>query len=242
MGSGASRRGLDGVVVSKPVYWAVYPSIRRLWNPMMIPKHAVHSLYSAFSLALTLSVLLATTPAYAQDAEATSVALGDSERRRTGRLDMHRLSVAIERMEQGPFRIPAEGSVLFFPQTQLGFSSSLALSWPQAPDPARQLGKVFLASLASTAVSDLLGVYLLLGGGYGAFDDYDALAMAASVPLAVFGGAVGAKVAGASYGRAVFGSLVGLTTGGLLAAYTGGALFVVPLVHAAFITAVAGRS
>ena len=86
----------------------------------------VHSLYSAFSLALTLSVLLATTPAYAQDAEATAVALGDSERRRTSRLDMHRLSVAIERMEQGPFRIPAEGSVLFFPQTQLGFSSSLA--------------------------------------------------------------------------------------------------------------------
>lgn len=208
---------------------------------MLIPTHAVHSSRSAFSIALF--VVLAATPAHAQDTEATSVApLDDGERGRIDRLDMHWLSVAVQRMEQSPFRISPEAAALPFPQTQLGFSSSPALSRPQSPGPTRQLGKVFLASLASTSASDLLGFYLFLGGGYGEFDDQDALAMAASVPLAVLGGAVGAKLAGAPYGRAVFGSLVGLTTGAAVAAYTGGIVFVVPVVHAAFITLVAGRS
>lgn len=222
--------------------WCIHPSAA-IWRILQIPTHAVSSFRSAFSVVLAaLIVGLAAAPAHAQDAEATLAALGDRDGREIGRLDMHRLSVAIERMEQSPFLIRPEHSALLFPQTQLGFSSSLALSRLQAPDPARQLGKVFLASLASTAVSDLLGLYLFYGGGHSEFGDQSGLAIAASLPLAVFGGAVGAKVAGASYGRAVFGSLVGLTTGGVLAAYTGGILFVVPVVHAAFITLVAGRS
>lgn len=196
------------------------------------------SFRNAFSLALALFVLLAATPAQAQDAEATSAALRDSERRRICRLGMHPHSAAIERMEQSPLHIQSGATALLFPQTRPGFSSSLALSRLPAPDPARQLGKLFLASLATTAVSDLLGIYLLIAGGYGG----NALALTAGVPVAVLGGAVGAKLAGASYGRAVFGSLAGLATGAAVAAYTGGFLFVVPVLHAAVITVVAASA
>ena len=160
--------------------------------------------------------------------------------------ELYPLSAAIQQVEGIPLFIQSEASILLFPPTQIGLPSSVWLAPTSEVDGTRSAGKVFLASLVSTAAADLTGLYLLACaaassgsrcGNAGIF------ALVGAVTIPVVGGAVGAKLTGARFGRAVFGSVAGLTAGIGAAALTGGVddslyLVVIPVVHAAVITVV----
>ena len=157
------------------------------------------------------------------------------------------LSAAIEQVEGIPLFIQSEASILLFPPTQIGLGSSGWLAVTPEVDGTRSGGKVFLASLVSTAAADLTGLYLLACFAYSSGSrcgNAGIFALVGGVTIPVVGGAVGAKLTGARFGRAVFGSVAGFTAGigaAALAALAGGddnslLLVVIPIVHAGVIT------
>ena len=138
------------------------------------------------------------------------------------------LSAAIEEAKQSPFHARSEASALLFTPTRIGFSSPtrIGVSSPvwltpsPTGDDTPSVGKVFLASWVSTTASDLAGLYLL-GQAYRADSFGAGLAVLAAAPVAVMGGAVGAKLVGAPFGRAAMGSLTGAALGFVVFALAG---------------------
>ena len=177
--------------------------------------------------------ILAATPS-------RSAAQGDLMRE-----DPYLLSAAVKEAMRSRFYSERVASALLFAGTRVDLNSA---AWPattQVTDGADQMGKVFLITLAATTISDLAGLYLLFCGAYGndgGCGDRSSLAMAASVPVSILGGAIGAKLAGARH-RTVLGSAVGVLPAlgvGIAAAKLHESLFFIamPVVHAGIITIV----
>lgn len=150
------------------------------------------------------------------------------------------LSAAIEEAKQSPFHVQSEAYALLFPP-RIGFSPSVRLTAPPAGDDTPSVGKVFLASWASTTASDLAGIYLLSYGAYSEESFITGLALLAAAPVSVLGGAVGARLVGAPFGRAAIGSLVGAVAGIAVVALTEPGedfrrFIIVTTVHAAGVT------
>ncbi len=151
------------------------------------------------------------------------------------------LSAAMEALKQSPFHAQSEASAILFPATRIGFGSSAWHTLPPTGDDTPSGGKVFLASWASATASDLVSLYLLLHGAFSEESFATDLAVLAAAPVAVLGGAVGAKLAGAPFGRAAIGSLAGAALGIAVASLSGGledflSFLVFTAVHAGGVT------